>query len=211
MPMGLVMRVGSDLAVKVGLAEVVRKLVALKDQVDVNLPDEDGNTPLHYAFLLGHVSIAAELIKNRSDTNAKNKENLTPYELLNSTDIEDVKDCLELTWINPDRKDGHSEKTYIQQCMENRMTVATYEQKRKSIAFLLAAATGDLRKIQENCDAYTLNAYNPKGNTALHLAREHGHDDIVKYLLEQPGIDLDKKAADLCSHSNLATSTRHGP
>jgi ankyrin repeat protein len=207
------------LAVKVGLTEVAKKLIALKDSVDVNISDEDGNTPLHYAFLLGHVSVAEELMENHSDKNAKNKKNQTPYALLNSTDIEDVRDCLDTIWINPDRKVGHSKKTYIQQCMENRQIITnnylaqeiSIAQKRKNITFLVAATIGDLSKIQENCDDHTLNACNPKGNTALHLACEHDHAEIVKFLLAQPAIDLDKKnnankkAVDLLSHPLLTT------
>ncbi|MFZ0219953.1 MAG: ankyrin repeat domain-containing protein [Candidatus Aquirickettsiella sp.] len=207
------------LAVKVGLSKVAMQLIALKDSVDVNIPDEDGNTPLHYAFLLGHESIAIELMKNQSNKNAKNKENQTPYELLNATDIEDVRDCLETIWINPDRKVKQLKKTYSQQCMENRQIIAKKyidqeiftAKKRKNIAFLVAAATGDLSKIQENCDDFTLNACNANGNTALHLACEHNHDEIVKFLLKQPAIDLNKKnnenkkAADLLSHSVFAT------
>ncbi len=232
------------LAVKVGLFEVAKKLIGLK--VDINRPDEDGNSPLHYAFLLGHTSIVDELLANQANKNAKNTQHQSPYELLISTDIEDVRDCLEIIWINPDRKIKKSKKTYIQQCMENRENLAhkfrslrtdsaqrssqtmvthclgsaeeiSIAQKRKSINFLIAAQTGNLAKLQENCDEYTLNACNARGNTALYLAYEYGHDDIVKYLLEQPGIDLNKennenkKAGDMSNHTSLTSLTKFGP
>ncbi|MGC1854076.1 MAG: ankyrin repeat domain-containing protein [Candidatus Aquirickettsiella sp.] len=225
------------LAVKAGLFKVAEKLITLG--VDVNIPDEDGNTPLHYAFLLGHVSIAAELIKNQSNTHAKNKESKIPYELLISTDIEDVRDCLETIWINPDRKVGHSKKTYLQYCMENREIIAnkylslpthsapqsiqtmakhgsvaaagiSTDQKRKIITYQVAAQSGDLATIQKNCDVDTLNACNLNGDTPLHLACKYDHTEIVKFLLEQPGIDLHKKnhkqiqAVDLISNLPLA-------
>ncbi len=226
------------LAVKAGLFRVTEKLITLKG-VDVNIPDEDGNTPLHYAFLLGHVSIAEELIKNQSNTHAKNNENKIPYELLISTDIEDVRDCLEIIWINPDRKVGHLKKTYLQCCMENREIIAnkylslpahsapqsiqtmakhgsvaaaeiSIDQKRKIITFQVAAQSGDLATIQKNCDVDTLNACNLNGDTPLHLACKYGHTEIVKFLLEQPGIDLHKEnhmqiqAVDLISNLFLA-------
>ncbi|WP_342146660.1 ankyrin repeat domain-containing protein [Rickettsiella endosymbiont of Aleochara curtula] len=226
------------LAVKVGLFEVAKKLIGLK--VDINRPDEDGNSPLHYAFLLGNTSIVDELLANQANKNAKNTQHQSPYELLISTDIEDVRDCLEIIWINPDRKIKKSKKTYIQQCMENRENLAykfrslrtdsaqrssqtmvthclgsaeeiSIAQKRKSIVFLLAAATGDLAKIQETCDADILNIGNSKGNTALHLACEHGHEEIVKFLLQQPEIDLHKenhesiKAAERVSNLSLVS------
>ncbi|MCH9636487.1 MAG: ankyrin repeat domain-containing protein [Gammaproteobacteria bacterium] len=211
------------LATKVGLSNVAKKLIKLKDRVDVNVPDEDGNTPLHYALLLGHSSIATELLAHQANKNAKNKENKNPYELLISTDSEDVRDCLEITWINPDKKVKPSRKTYIQLCMENReraknewVTIFSninlpIANKRKSIGFLLAAATGDLTKLKDHCDSFTLNQVNAKGNTALHLACDRGHDEIIKYLLEQPEVNLDKKnnenikAIDLLSNPLLAT------
>lgn len=201
------------LAVKVGLFDVAKKLIGLK--VDINRPDEDGNSPLHYAFLLGHTSIVDELLANQANKNAKNKQNQNPYELLISTDIEDVRDCLEIIWINPDRKIKKSKKTYIQQCMENREKIKTQyvsifseiktptTQKKKIVCFLVAAATGDLKSLQDNCDSFTLNQTNAKGNSALHLACEQGHEEILKFLLEQPEIDIhkenneNKKAAEL--------------
>lgn len=216
------------LAVKMGLPEVAKKLIALKNQVDVNIPDEDGNTPLHYALLLGHTSIATELLANKADKNAKNKNIKNPYELLMSTDSEDVRDCLETIWINPDRKVKASKKTYSQLCMENREhaknkladyftntsqstdTSLSTEEKIKSIYFLIAAATGDLTNLQNTCDPIILNQVNAKGNTALHLACQHGHEECVTFLLQQPGIDLYKpnyeniKAVDIVNNELLA-------
>lgn len=134
------------LAVKVGQFGVVKKLIELNP--DINLADEDGNTPLHYAFLLGHTSIINELLAKLANKNAKNKQNMNPYELLTSTDIEDVRDCLEIIWINPDKKIERSKETYIQQCMRNREKIKTdyvsvfsdtkisILQKRKGVCFL---------------------------------------------------------------------------
>lgn len=110
------------LAAKVGLALIAKKLMTLN--ADVNRADENGNTPLHYAFLLGHIDIADELIRHGADQTRKNVENQTPYDLLRSSDIEDVRDCLEITWINPDRK-INSKKTYIQNCMINRQIIVS--------------------------------------------------------------------------------------
>lgn len=199
------------LAVKVGLSAVAKKLISLKNQVDINLPDEDGNTPLHYAFLLGHISITEELIKHRCHQNSKNKQNKTPYELLMTSNEEDVRDCLETIWINPNRKVNLT-LTYLELCLQNRKIIAEkYLMKKRSIIFLLAAQTGDMFKLQENCDEGTLNTTNSQGNTALHLASKYAHVEAVKFLLQQPGIDLDKqnhdykKAADLVNTPILSS------
>ncbi len=208
------------LAVKAGLSEVAKKLISLKNQVDINMPDEEGNTPLHYAFLLGHISIAEQLIKHQCHKNSKNKQNKTPYELLLTSTEEDVRDCLETIWINPDRKIRKSQKTILQDCMEKRAYAKkkwtdnplplSIDQRKKIIRFHLAAATGDLKGLQDHCDTTTLNQANSKGNTALHLASAHGHEELVKYLLEYSDIDLhtknheNLKAADQISHLSLA-------
>src|SRR5436190_4164206 len=205
---------------KVGLSEVAKKPISLKNQVDINIPDEDGNTPLHYAFLLGHNSIAEELIKNQCHKNSKNKEHKTPYELLISSTEEDVRDCLEIIWINPDRKIGKTQKTILQCCMEKREYAKNkwadnplplpIDQRKRIIRFHLAAATGDLKNLQDHCDNTTLNQANAKGNTALHLACAHGYEELVKFLLECSEIDLHKinheniKAVDQISNLFLA-------
>lgn len=200
------------LAVKVGLSAVAKKLISLKDKVDINISDEEGNTPLHYALLLGHLSIVEELIKNQCHNNVKNKENKTPYELLISSNEEDVRDCLETIWINPDRKVKTAQTTYLGWCMQNRKTITEeYLTKKRNITFLLAAQTGELSKRQEVDDAHTLNTAHLKDNTVLDLSSAYDHKEAVKFLLQQPRIDLDKKnqdnkkAVDLVSTPALST------
>ena len=84
------------------------------------------------------------------------------------------------------------------------------EQKRKSVSFLVAAAMGNLRQVQALCDDYTLNASNSRGNTALHLACEQGHSEILKFLFQQSQINLhllnaeNKKAVDLIKDLSIA-------
>ncbi|WP_342219500.1 ankyrin repeat domain-containing protein [Rickettsiella endosymbiont of Miltochrista miniata] len=84
------------------------------------------------------------------------------------------------------------------------------EQRKKCIRFLVAAATGNLTQVKDLCDEYTLNASNSKGNTALHLASENNHDDILKFLFRQPNINLHqaniagKKTVDIIAHLSTA-------
>ncbi len=83
-------------------------------------------------------------------------------------------------------------------------------QRKRIIRFHLAAATGDLKSLQDHCDSTILNQANSKGNTALYLASAHGHEELVKYLLEYSEIDLhtknheNLKAADQISNLSLA-------
>ena len=50
--------------------------------VDVNVCDENLNTPLHYAYLYGQTDIAQYLIQNGADVMAVNCEGKTPYDYI---------------------------------------------------------------------------------------------------------------------------------
>lgn len=55
--------------------------IILKHELEVNLPDEDGNTPLHIAILRGNHTLVNALLENGADYQLKNKEGLTPVQL----------------------------------------------------------------------------------------------------------------------------------
>lgn len=88
--------------------------------------------------------------------------------------------------------------------------IISQEQIRKAIRFRVAAAQGNLLDVQKYCDVYTLNSRNAKDNTALHLASEKGHNEIIKFLFQQPRINFhplnaeDKKAVDLINRRSTA-------
>lgn len=71
--------------------------------------------------------------------------------------------------------------------------IFSQEQKRKAICFRIAAVKGNLQEIHKYCDAYTLNDVDSKGNTPLHLASEKGHDEILKFLFQQPKINFHRR------------------
>ena len=50
----------------------------IKDGVDVNSKDDDGNTGLHWAASFGLVEMANLLLSNGADTNLRNKDGNTP-------------------------------------------------------------------------------------------------------------------------------------
>ena len=66
------------LAVKTGIAKGVKK--HLDAGADVNLKDNWGRTPLHYAANGGHKEIAELLITNGANINKKNDEGKTPLD-----------------------------------------------------------------------------------------------------------------------------------
>ena len=50
--------------------------------VDVNVHEDDFNTPLHYAYMAGHTHIAEYLIQHGADVMAVNRNGNTPYQLI---------------------------------------------------------------------------------------------------------------------------------
>ena len=58
--------------------------VLLKEcsDIDVNVTDDDMNTPLHIAYCFGHTQIAQYLIQHGADVYAVNSDGHTPYEYI---------------------------------------------------------------------------------------------------------------------------------
>ena len=63
--------------------DVVQFLMEECKDIDVNITDNDLQTPLHKAYLAGHTQLAQYLIKNGADVNAVDKYGNTPYYYIN--------------------------------------------------------------------------------------------------------------------------------
>ena len=57
--------------------------------IDVNVTDDDLQTPLHYAYLTGHTQIAQYLIEHDADVYAVDRHGRTPYEYIDG-DLESI-------------------------------------------------------------------------------------------------------------------------
>ncbi len=88
--------------------------------------------------------------------------------------------------------------------------IISQEQRRKAINFRVAVAQGNLGEVQKYCDAYTLNSRNAKGDTALHIVSENGHNEILEFLFKQSKIHFhlrnaeNKKGVDLITELSTA-------
>lgn len=57
-------------------------LIPVNDNLDVNRPDKEGNTPLHLACGNGSLIIVQELLKvEKIELDTRNHDNLTPLEV----------------------------------------------------------------------------------------------------------------------------------
>ena len=52
--------------------------MAIKNGAEIDVEDEDGDTPLHYAAHYGYIRLVKLLIENEAEVNHKNKDGKTP-------------------------------------------------------------------------------------------------------------------------------------
>jgi ankyrin repeat protein len=64
-----------DAARENNLTEVSRLLSV---GADANSKDDDGETPLHWASMMGHVQVFKELVDHGADIEAKDNDGMTP-------------------------------------------------------------------------------------------------------------------------------------
>ncbi|KAK3753232.1 hypothetical protein RRG08_024504 [Elysia crispata] len=139
----------------------------------VNMTDANGNTAIHYCVSHCNFHIASLLLDSElCDINRQNKAGYTPImlaglaEVHNLGQLEVVKRIFSLGDVNA--------------------RAATTEQ----TALMLAASHGRPNTVKMLVDAGAdLNAQDVDGSTALMCACEHGHLDIVNFMLAQPSID----------------------
>ena len=72
-----------------GLTSSVKRLLSIRN-INVNVKDVSGGTPLHCAALYGHVEIARLLLQNGADVNAKDNFGWTPLHFAAKYDHIDI-------------------------------------------------------------------------------------------------------------------------
>ncbi|RUS81516.1 hypothetical protein EGW08_010723 [Elysia chlorotica] len=139
----------------------------------VNMTDANGNTAIHYCVSHCNFHIASLLLDSElCDINQQNKAGYTPIMLAGLADVvnlgqlEVVRRIFSLGDVNA--------------------RAATTQQ----TALMLAASHGRPNMVRMLVEAGAdLNAQDVDGSTALMCACEHGHLDIVNFMLSQPSID----------------------
>ena len=75
-------------AVSAGQIEAVKFL--LKNQAELNTPDNKGDTPLHRAAVKGDKDMVKLLLVSGADASVKNKEGLKPADLAKTAEIKEM-------------------------------------------------------------------------------------------------------------------------
>lgn len=211
--------VALPLAVRQDKLELVQDLVNVYN-VDVNVQNDEGNTPLHIAFCEGNWDIFKELVMHGADVKAKNNKGETPLETVCDFNIDFFysKDSINiqhnsgLTVLHQccDKGFVKGVKLFLSQNADPKIrnldgnTPLHVAAKRGHLYItLLLLKYEAFRTDKETIGVENLsyaevlmmhkvnvNAKNAEGKTALHLAYEEGHMDVVK-LLKRYGADLD--------------------
>ena len=138
-----------------GAIEAVKAL--LKKGIDVNTPNENGETPLHLATFNGHLEVVQELLGAGADRNAEDEDSNIPLYGAIFNGHEKIVEAL--IDANPETLGN---------------------------AVLLAAHLGNVDIVNVLlAKGAPLDAFGDKEMTALHHAASQGHADITRLLLEK--------------------------
>jgi hypothetical protein len=149
-----------------GLTTSVKRLLSIRN-INVNVKDVDGWTPLHWTTRNGHVEIARLLLQNGAVVNARSHGGNTP-----------------LNWA---AVYGHIDILHL--LVENGADLEAQDNNGWR-ALHFAAIRGHLPFIQELISRYhvDINARRNDGRTALLIARMFGRTEIITFLQANGGI-----------------------
>ncbi|XP_046405461.1 uncharacterized protein LOC124170643 isoform X2 [Ischnura elegans] len=166
--------------------------VALLEYV-VNLPDNTGNTAMHYAVSHGNFDVVSILLDSKvCDIRRPNQAGYTCVmlvslaEVRSETDRQVVRRLFQMADVNM-RAKQHGQT-----------------------ALMLSVSHGRLDMVQLLLEAGAdVNIQDEDGSTALMCAAEHGHADIVRTLLAQPDCDTTIEDNDGSTALNIAMEAGH--
>ena len=178
-----------------GYIEIVKLLV--ENGADVNLKDDDGDTPLENAVGMIKPEVVKYLLEEKADAKVKNKEGITPImKLLGGIPAnpeikdEDLKEIVKLLVeygadVNEHGKDGYSLLTYALRFIKNPKDLVIYlVEHGADIGYDDQDDLGLVNKWPDDSDPYCKYVVPNKGliGTPLEIAKAQGYTEIVDYL-----------------------------
>ncbi len=166
-------------AAKNGDLEKIKVLLSTNPDL-INLQDDFGATPLHWAGIRGHEKISLYLINNGANVNIKENHGAPP-----------------LHWA------AHFDHTNVIRALVTKGGKVDEKNIMGRTALHVAARRGCLKvvKVLIKLNA-AINAQTKQGQTALHIAAQYGHKDVYDYLLSK-GASKDIKDENGKVHSEL--------
>jgi hypothetical protein len=150
-----------------GLTTSVKRLLSIRN-INVNVKDVYGRTPLHYAAENGHIEITFLLLQNGAEVNVKSNYGNTPLHWAATQGHVDILHLLVENGADLEAQNNYGER-----------------------ALHSAAYNGRLPFIQELISRYhvDINARLNDGRTALMLARARNHSTVITFLQSNGGIE----------------------
>ena len=157
-----------------GLQEGYRDIMRLLLDHGANCDNRDnrGNTALHLAASEGHLDVARMLLERGAEVDSQNNEGLTPLQRASQGMREGYQDIVRLLLDHGANRNARDNRTNIAPLSRNNLVNAAHR--------------GDLvvcRRIllERNVNVNSQDSYN---STALLLASQNGHTDVVRLLLD---------------------------
>lgn len=170
-------------AAETGQRTVIERL--LEKDIDPDMKDDDGRTPLSQAAAGGHLAVALLLLKQKVvDPNSRDKADRTPLWWAAKGGHKDVIKSLLEKKVNPNSRDQDL-RTPLLCAVENKHTAAIELLIQKdSITLAILAQDGALFPLRFLLtEGSNVNVSNNKGRTPLHNAARSGHVDIAEELI----------------------------
>lgn len=143
--------------------------VLIKHGARINIEDNNGRTPLHYASEMGYERIVWALMQAGADKKAKDNNRHTPLDLAKTRELENVIHILE-----KEELPAHLSETVRDQAPDS----GKYGQE-----LVDAAWNGNIEKVKELLEkGADVDFIDSDGFKAIDRARDNGHDEIVKIL-----------------------------
>ena len=189
---------------ELSLNHVMKHLI--QDKEDLNIRDEDGNTPLHWASETGNLEVVKCLIENKANLEAKGRAGYTPLHLATINGHPEIAKVLIEKGVDLNAKGlfdntplhlaiiiNYPNPEIAKVLIENGADLNTIDDNNYT-PFQCAVIRGDLEMVKLLIDhGADLNAKESRYDyTPLHIAAKYGYSEIAKVLIEK-GADLNAK------------------